>query len=99
VAQFPIQPSTQLLRDHTAFLYMRGADPLLGTLDAATLAVAQGQTDPTKQVQYDAEAIRLLQRYQTQLDGQLRLGRATPGQVALLDGYAAILIERLGSSA
>ena len=49
VAQFPIQPSTQLLRDHTAFLYMRGDGPLLITLDAATLAVARGQTDVANQ--------------------------------------------------
>jgi hypothetical protein len=95
VAQVPIQPSTQLLRDHTAFLYMRGDGPLLITLDAATLAVARGQTDAANQGQHYAVAVDLLERYQGQLDRQLSLGRATAGQVALLGGYAATLIDRL----
>jgi hypothetical protein len=95
VAQFPIQPSTQLLRDHTAFLYMRGDGPLLITLDAATLAVARGQTDVANQAQHYAVAADLLERYQGQLDRQLSLGRATAGQVALLGGYATTLIDRL----
>ncbi|MCW6006057.1 hypothetical protein K1W54_15930 [Micromonospora sp. CPCC 205371] len=95
VAQFPIQPSTQLLRDHTAFLYMRGGDHLIRTLDEATLAVARGQTAPERRRQYYAQAIQMLERYQVQLDRQHRLGRATADQVRLLGGYAAILIERL----
>jgi Alpha/beta hydrolase domain len=96
VSQFPIQPSTQLLRDHTAFLYMRGDDPLLHALDQATLAVARGQTEPAHQQRYYAQAIHLLESYRTQLGRQGRLGRATAGQIELLDGYAATLIERLG---
>ncbi|GIJ59200.1 alpha/beta hydrolase domain-containing protein [Virgisporangium aurantiacum] len=82
VAQFPIQPSTQLLRDHTAFLYLRGGEPLLRTLDRATLAVARGR---------NAEAVRLLETYRV----QLRTTPATAGQLQLLDGYAAELIARL----
>jgi hypothetical protein len=97
VAQFPIQPSTQLLRDHTAFLYMRGGADLLHTLDEATLAVARGQTSPAQRSQYYAQAVQLLKRYQAQLDRQQRLGRATAGQVSLLGGYAAILIEQLAT--
>jgi hypothetical protein len=98
VAQFPIQPSTQLLRDHTAFLYMVGDEPLLHALDEATLAVARGQTEPAEQRHHYTEAIRMLRRYQTQLDRQSQLGRATAGQVRLLSGYAAILIEALHPS-
>jgi hypothetical protein len=99
VAQFPIQPSTQLLRDHTAFLYMRGDEPLIRTLDEATLAVARGQTEPADRSRHYARAVDLLARYRALLDRQSRLGRATAGQVRLLDGYAAILIERLGATA
>jgi hypothetical protein len=99
VAQFPIQPSTQLLRDHTAFLYMRGGDELLQTLDEATLAVARGQTDPTSRQRHYTRAIQLLQYYQAQIDRQRRLGRATVGQADLLSGYATLLIERLTAAA
>jgi Alpha/beta hydrolase domain len=98
VAQFPIQPSTQLLRDHTAFLYLRGGDQLIRTLDEATLAVARGQTASEWRQQYYTKAIQLLERYQGQLDRQHRLGRATADQVRLLGGYAAILIDHLDTS-
>jgi hypothetical protein len=98
VAQFPIHPSTQLLRDHTAFLYMRGGDELLDTLDEATLAVARGQTQAAGRDRYTAEAIRLLDHYRAQLARQYRLGRATADQERLLDGYAALLIERLDAA-
>ncbi|GIE94230.1 alpha/beta hydrolase domain-containing protein [Paractinoplanes rishiriensis] len=95
VAQFPVQPSTQLLRDHTAFLYLRGADRLLDALDHATLAVARGQTDPAhRQTQY-SRAIRWLETYRVLLDRMRQHGRVTEGQARLLDGYSAVLIERL----
>ncbi|MEV0900771.1 alpha/beta hydrolase domain-containing protein [Actinoplanes sp. NPDC049802] len=95
VSQFPIQPSTQLLRDHTAFLYQRGGDRLLHTLDDATLAVARGQTDPARQPHHYAVAVRALEDYRDLLERQRRLGRATVEQAALLDGYATELIQRL----
>jgi hypothetical protein len=95
VAQFPIQPSTQLLRDHTAFLYLRGGDALLRTLDDATLAVARGQTHVARQEQYYADAARLLEHYRAGVDRLLRLDRMTATQAALLDGYAADLVGRL----
>jgi hypothetical protein len=95
VAQFPIQPSTQLLRDHTAFLYLRGGDDLRRTLDEATLAVARGQTHVAHQERHYAEAVRLLDRYRAGVARLLRLGRMTGAQAALLDEYATILIGRL----
>ena len=97
VAQFPIQPSTQLLRDHTAFLYMRGGDQLAHTLDEATDAVARGQTAPEQRQRHYAKAIQMLERYQEQLDRQHRLGRATADQVHLLSQYAEILIEHIAA--
>ncbi|GAA4670830.1 alpha/beta hydrolase domain-containing protein [Phytohabitans rumicis] len=95
VAQFPIQPSTQLLRDHTAFLYLRGGDQLLRTLDQATLAVARGQSEPADRKRFFEHAIRSLQHYQTQLDREYQQGHTTADQVRLLGGYAQILIESL----
>jgi len=98
VAQFPIQPSTQLLRDHTAFLYLRGGDALLRTLDGATLAVARGQTQVARQRRHYAEAVRLLGHYRADVDRLLRLRRMTAAQAALLDEYATILVGGLGAT-
>jgi hypothetical protein len=95
VAQFPIQPSTQLLRDHSAFLYLRGGDRLVRTLDAATLAVARGQTYPARQrAEYD-RAAGLLADYRAGLERLARQGHATADQVALLGGYADELAGQL----
>jgi hypothetical protein len=95
VAQFPIQPSTQLLRDHTAFLYLTGGDALLRTLDEATLAVARGQTDVMRQERFYSDAARLLEHYRAGVARLLRLGRMTGDQAALLDEYAAVLVGQL----
>ena len=95
VAQFPVQPSTQLLRDHTAFLYMNGGDRLVRLLDDATLAIAKGQTDVQHRARHYAAAVDLLQEYQQRLDRQVARGHATPEQAALLGGYAEILVREL----
>ena len=96
-AQFPIQPSTQLLRDHTRFLYMRGADPILHSLDAATLAVARGDTAALNhdKTAWFTRAAAWLQTYKAQIARQLEHGRATSQQAALLTEYADILINEL----
>ncbi|MDM0028408.1 alpha/beta hydrolase domain-containing protein [Variovorax saccharolyticus] len=103
-AQFPIQPSTQLLRDHTQFLYMSGDDPILLSLDAATHAVARGYTASLTSVKtaWFTQAVGWLQKYKTQIAGQLAKGRATTQQAALLTEYADVLIAelaKLGASA
>jgi hypothetical protein len=103
-AQFPIQPSTQLLRDHTRFLYMQGDDAILRSLDAATLAVARGYTASLNEakVAWFTQAVGWLQRYKEQIAAQLRSERATAYQAALLTEYADILIhelQALGASA
>lgn len=95
-AQFPIQPSTQLLRDHTQFLYMRNGDALLQSLDAATLTVARGYTAPADQKAYQfSQGAKWLQRYKGQVDEQLAAGNATPQQAALLQEYADTLVTEL----
>ncbi|WP_136432933.1 MULTISPECIES: alpha/beta hydrolase domain-containing protein [Nocardioides] len=95
VAQFPIQPSTQLLRDHTQFLYLDGGERLLGLLDRATRSVAEGQTDPTKQADHYARAVKELQEYEAALATLEQRGAVTPEQADLLGGYAQILIAEL----
>jgi hypothetical protein len=95
VAQFPIQPSTQLLRDHTAFLYLRGGERLVRTLEEATLAVARGQTYPARQRAEYLRAVRLLADYRAGLERLARQGHATTDQVALLGGYADELVRQL----
>jgi hypothetical protein len=96
-AQFPIQPSTQLLRDHTRFLYMKGAETVLHSLDAATLAVARGYTASlnTAKAAWFTRAVAWLEVYKSQIAQQLERGRATSHQAALLTEYADILIAEL----
>lgn len=95
VAQFPIQPSTQLLRDHTQFLYLDGGDRLLRLLDRATLSVAQGQSDPTRQAEHYRDAVAALKQYVAGLARLENRGDATREQAALLSGYAETLVEAL----
>jgi hypothetical protein len=95
VAQFPIQPSTQLLRDHTRFLYLKGGDRLVDLLDRATLRVAQGQSDESRRSWHYARAVALLDRYVDELATSQSRGRATAEQAELLGGYAQILIDGL----
>jgi hypothetical protein len=95
VAQFPIQPSTQLLRDHTQFLYLRGGDRLLDLLDRATLEVARGQTEPSEQSTHYANAAVWLAAYVEQLETLYTRGDATAEQAELLTEYAGILIAEL----
>lgn len=95
VAQFPKGPSTQLLRDHTQFLYLRGGDHVVGLLDKATLDVARAQSDPPRAARHRADAIADLRSYQKAVALLERLGRATDGQSELLQGYAQVLIDSL----
>jgi hypothetical protein len=97
VAQFPIQPSTQLLHDHVQFLYMVAGDRLLASIDAATHAVARGDTasDAARRVRHYSDAARALRRFQHQMLVQETQQRATAQQSALLRGYADTLIDEL----
>jgi len=97
VSQFPIQPSTQLLRDHTRFLYLDGGEHLVDLLDRATLQVAEGQSDEAGQAGHYAEAVTLLHRYVEDLEALRAKGSATEDQADLLGGYAWILIEELSA--
>lgn len=97
VAQFPIQPSTQLLRDHVKFLYIVGDDHLLESIDAATRFVALGDShyDAKHRAQRYTQAVFSLQRFKMQIAQEQKSERATAGQAALLTEYADILIAEL----
>jgi hypothetical protein len=95
VYQFPIQPSTQLLRDHTRFLYLRGGEQLVDLLDRATLRVAQGQTDEARRSWHYAAAVDLLSEYVDGLETLRARGTATDEQAQLLSSYAGILVDEL----
>ena len=97
IAQFPIQPSTQLLHDHVQFLYMVAGDRLLDTIDAATREVALGdsESDMGRRIRHYSEAVLALQRFKLQMVVQEHLSRATAGQSTLLRGYADTLTGEL----
>ncbi len=95
VRQFPLNPSSILLRNQTAFLLIKGADTkLLPSLDAATLAIAQGYTlgtgTPDGKQQFVLAASHL-QRYITNLRLILDLGYTKPETAALLTDQANTL--------
>ena len=95
VRQFPLNPSSILLRNQTAFLLIRGAESkLLPILDATTLAIAQGYTlgigtAPSKEK--FAQAATLLQKYIANVQLMLLSGNTKPETAALLSGQATTL--------
>ncbi|KQP17776.1 alpha/beta hydrolase domain-containing protein [Pseudorhodoferax sp. Leaf267] len=96
-AQFPIQPSTQLLRDHIKFLYVREATELLKSVDAASLSVARGYTAsvPAEKAAQFSQGAAWLQRLQGQLQDYRARGLVTDGQSTLLNQYAEKLVTEL----
>lgn len=96
-SQFPRQPSTQLLRDHVKFLYVREATELLKSVDAASLSVARGYTAtaPTEKAAQFSQGAKWLQQLQAQLQDYRARGRVTDGQASLLTGYAETLVTEL----
>ena len=95
VRQFPMNPSSILLRNQTAFLLIRGAEfKLLPILDAATLAIAEGYTLGTGTAaskQKFAQAASLLQRYITNVGLMLASGNTKPETASLLSDQATTL--------
>jgi Alpha/beta hydrolase domain len=103
VAQFPLNPSTSILRDHTQFYYFVGGEELLATLDQATEWVANGYTEAgqsddksqEKSKKSFARAIGFLENYIDKVEQMARGGRAAPESAALLVDFANILITKL----
>lgn len=100
VAQFPLNPSTSILADHTKFYYFEGGDAAQNTINRATMLVAKGytyadQSDPEKSRKSYAGAIDTLELYIKQIETLEKQGRATSISAALLIDYANILIDEL----
>jgi len=95
VRQFPLNPSSILLRNQTAFLLIKGADTLLlPTLDAATKSIAVGYTLGTGTAaskQAFAQAAVFLQGYINAVQRVLANGDTKPETASLLIDQANTL--------
>ena len=98
VRQFPLNPSTQILRDQTAFYYARGGDQLVALVNEATRAVAEGYTagEATTQGKASfAQANVFLRLYINAVQGAAQEGRLASVSAALLVDFARTLMERI----
>jgi hypothetical protein len=101
--QFPLNPSSSILRDHTQFYYFVGGEELLATMDQANQWVATGysqaeQPDAKSQTESRktfSRAIGFLQSYIDKVQQMASDGRAAPESAALLIDYANTLITKL----
>ena len=95
VRQFPLNPTSMLLRNQTAFLVIRGAESkLVPILDAVTLAIAEGYTlgiGTAASKQKFAQAASLLQTYSTNVQLMLLSGNTKPETATLLRDQATTL--------
>lgn len=104
IAQFPLNPSTSILSDHTKFYYFKGGEAALNTINRATRLVAEGYTFAQESGPNHADrsrrsfaaAIDTLESYIGQIETLEDQGRAAPESAALLIDYANILIGELG---
>ncbi|MCC7038860.1 MAG: hypothetical protein IT516_00970 [Burkholderiales bacterium] len=104
VSQFPLNPSTLILRDQTQFYYLASGADLISILDDATLAVAEGYT---RTEQGDREGSRdsfsrANARLHEYVDSVRRLAaddRLAPESADLLVDFAYTLIERIAAQA
>ena len=95
VRQFPLNPTSMLLRNQTAFLVIRGAEfKLVPILDAVTLAIAEGyslEIGTAASKQKFAQAASLLQTYSTNVQLLLLSGNTKPETATLLRDQATTL--------
>lgn len=95
VRQFPLNPSSMLLRNQTAFLIIKGAEfKLLPILDKVTLAIAEGYTlglGTVASKQKFAQAASLLQSYALNVQLLRASGNTKPETAKLLTDQANTL--------
>ena len=95
VRQFPLNPSSMLLRMQTEFFLIKGSQgTLLPLLDAATRAIAQGYTLPAGSAaskQKFAQAAELVQVYIGSVDRVLKAGLTKPETAKILIDQADTL--------
>ena len=95
--QFPVHPSSSLLRDQTSFLAFIGNEALVQTLEEVTRNIARGYTYAIghKAEQAFASAIDGLQLYIVQVQQVLAAGHLRPETAQLLTDQANTLIARI----
>lgn len=102
VAQFPLNPSTLILRDQTQFYYAAGGSNLLSLLDDATLAVAEGYTyaeqgDSARSKASFTRANVRLHEYADKVRSFASGDRLAPESADLLIDFAYTLVERIAA--
>jgi Alpha/beta hydrolase domain len=95
--QFPVHPSSSLLRDQTSFLAFVGNEALVETLEEVTRDIARGYTygSGRKSDQSLAKAIAGLQVYIDQVAQLLAAGHLRPETAQLLTEQANTLIQQI----
>jgi hypothetical protein len=93
VADFRRALSIPILRDHTQTYHFRGGERLLGLLDQAVTAAAEGYTTPRRKP-FD-RAIGLVRQYRDLVAAMPDQRRADPAIADLLVRFAGTLIDEL----
>jgi len=95
--QFPVHPSSSLLRDQTSFLAFVGNEALVDTLEEVTRDIAKGYTYAIghKAEQSFGKAIAGLRTYVAQVQAVLAAGHLRPETAQLLIDQAGTLIQRI----
>src|SRR5437660_8566006 len=93
--QFPIHPSSSLLRDQTSFLAFVGNVALVDTLEEVTRDIAAGYSGAAKADRSFAKAIGGLRTYIAQVQQVLAAGHTRPETAQLLIDQANMLIQRI----
>ena len=94
--QFPVHPSSMLLRDQTSFFAFVGNQALVDTLEEVTRDIAKGYTySGKKSEQAFANAIAGLQTYIVQAQQTLAAGHLRPETAQLLIDQANTLIQSI----
>jgi Alpha/beta hydrolase domain len=95
--QFPVHPSSSLLRDQTSYLAFVGNEALVDTLEEVTRDIAKGYTYASgpKAEQGFARAVAGMRIYIAQVQGVLAAGHLRPETAQLLTDQANTLIQRV----
>ncbi|HEY2884472.1 MAG TPA: alpha/beta hydrolase domain-containing protein [Rhizomicrobium sp.] len=94
--QFPIHPSSMLLRDQTSFFAFVGNEALVATLEDVTRDIAKGYTyGGKKSAQSFANAVAGLQTYISQVQQVFAAGHLRPETAQLLTDQANTLIQSI----
>jgi hypothetical protein len=94
--QFPIHPSSMLLRDQTSFFAFVGNEALVATLEEVTRDIAKGYTySGKKSAQSFANAVNGLQTYIGQVQQVFAAGHLRPETAQLLTDQANTLIQSI----